>query len=88
MCSSCAIISSLPTVQSMHAGIQHPRVLYMASHTIDSVKSHFCNPQVMCRHAVTKVRLLFKDGFYSRATFIQDFTVYFKRVSSLLDSGA
>ena len=34
--------------------------------------------QLMCRHAVAKVRLLFESGFYSRVAFIQDFTVGFQ----------
>ena len=69
------------TVQSLHAGIQHPCVPYMTSHATHNKKSHLqaaaiIREQLTCRHAVAKVRLLFESGFYSRVAFIQDFTVF------------
>ena len=67
----------------MHAGNQHTCVLYMTSHIIKcrNYKSRlllyilYTTREVICRHAVAKVRLLFESGFYSRMAFIQDFTV-------------
>ena len=74
MCSSCAIISSIHSAE--HA-IQHPCVLYMTSHTINSIKSRFCKPWLLFESGLCvgmqlqNMRLLFESGFYSRAAFIQ-----------------
>ena len=62
------------TVQSMNARIQHSCALYMTSHTIYNKMSHLhtaatIRKWLLCRHAVAKVRLLF------RAAYIQDFVV-------------
>ena len=65
LCAAVVQLLAVHTVQSMHAGIQHLFVLYVTSHTINSIKSRFCKP-----------RLLFESGFYSRVAFIQDYTVY------------
>ena len=41
LCAAVVQLLAAYTVQSMYAGIQHPCVLYMTSHTINSIKSHF-----------------------------------------------
>ena len=55
LCAAVVQLLAAYTVQSMHAGLRHPCVLYKTSHTINSIKkSRFCKP-----------RLLFESGFYS-----------------------
>ena len=65
------------TVQSMHAGIQHPCVPYMTSRTIHTKKSYLqaaatIQERLMCRYSVAKVRLQFESGICSRVAFAVD----------------
>ena len=76
LCTEVVQLLAAYTVQSMHVGIQHPCVLYMTSHTIHTIKYRNYKPRLMCRHAVAKVRLLFKSSFYSRAASIQGRLLY------------
>ena len=79
LCAAVVQLLAACTMQNMHAGIQHPCVPYMTSHTTHTIKSHIS-------------RLLFESGFHvgmqlqkcgfcwraasiPGAAFIQDFTV-------------
>ena len=80
MCSSCAIINSIHSVEhacrnstsvcSIHDFPYNKRNKKSLLQAAASIRE-----RLMCRHAVAKAWLLFESGFYSRATFIQDFTV-------------
>ena len=59
------------TAQSMHAGIQHPCVLYMTSHTIHTIKSCIHKPRLFFESGLCVGMQLQKCGFYSRAASIQ-----------------
>ena len=79
LCAAVVQLLAAYTMQSMYAEIQHPYVLYMSSHTVNSIKKSLLQATIrerlMCMHAVAKVRLLFESGFYSRVAFIHGFTV-------------
>ena len=55
------------TVQRMHAGIQHSCVLYMTSHTINSIKNRFCKPRLLFESGLCVGMQLQKCGFYPKA---------------------
>ena len=62
--------------RSMHAGVQHPCLLYMTSHTIHTITScttgrdfYSRQERLLCKRAVAKVWLLFETAF------VQEFTV-------------
>ena len=70
LCAAVVQLLAAYTVQSMHAE-STPYVLYMTSHTIHNKMSQLqaatiIEERLMCRHAVAKVQLLFKGGFYTR----------------------
>ena len=79
LCAAVVQLLAAYTVQSMHAGIQHPCVLYMTSHAISSIKSRLCKPRLLFESGLRVGMQLQKCGFYSRAAFIQDFTVCKKK---------
>ena len=76
LCTAVVQLLAAYTVQSMHAGIQHSCVLYMTSHTINSIKSRFCKPWLLFESGLCVCMQLQKCGFYSRAASIQGRLLY------------
>ena len=81
LCAAVVQLLAAGTVQSMHAGIQHPCVPYMTSHTTHTMKSRIYKPRLLFESGFHVGMQLQKCGFCSRAAsipgaaFIQDSTV-------------
>ena len=76
LCAAVVQLLAAYTVQSVHAGIQHPCVLYMTSHTIDAIENRFCKPRLLFKSGLCVGMQLQKCGFYSRAASIQGRLLY------------
>ena len=78
LCATVVQVLAAYTVQSMHAGIQHLCVLYMTSHTMNSIKfkSRFCKPWLLFKSGLCVGMQLQKCGFYSRAASAQGWLLH------------
>ena len=56
----------------MHTGIQHSCVLFMTSHTINSIEIRFCKPRLLFESGICVGMQLQKCRFYLRATSIRE----------------
>ena len=71
MCSSCAIISSIHSAEHAYRNSTFV-VLFMTSHTINSIKTRFCKPRLLFESGICLGMQLQKCRFYSRATSIRE----------------
>ena len=72
ICAAVVQLLAAYTVQNMHTGIEHSCVLYMTSHTINSIKTRFCKPRLLFESGIYVGMQLQKCRLYSRATSIRE----------------
>ena len=72
LCAAVVQLLAAYTVQNMHTGIEHSCVLYMTSHTINSIKTRFCKPRLLFESGICVDMQLQKCRLYSRATSIRE----------------
>ena len=72
LCAAVVQLLAAYTVLNMHTGIQHSCVLYMTSHTTNSIKSRFCKPRLLFESGICVGMQVQKCRFYPRATCIRE----------------